>query len=98
MNSKNNLVNGLPHKQENWKGYTLEDLRYRRAYVAARRELEKERLHHNIGNARKGAVTAAGGTALRVMQVIPFFDYAMMAWSVGSKAMKLLGRFRRKKK
>ena len=97
MNQKNDPAKGLPHRQDDWKGYTLDDLRYRRAYVAARKELEKERLYHNLHNVRKGAVSTAAGTARRVASAVPFLDYAMIAWSVGSKAFKLLGKFRKKK-
>lgn len=34
----------LPHNNEEWKGYTLEEIRYARAYTAARMELNRERL------------------------------------------------------
>ena len=97
MTSKHDLAKGLPHKQDDWNGYTLDDLKYRRAYVAARKELEKERMYHNLHNVRKGAVSTAAGTARRVASAVPFLDTAMVAWPVGSKVIRFLGKFRKKK-
>lgn len=33
-----------PYKERGWKGYTYSELQYRRAYVCARLELEREQL------------------------------------------------------
>ncbi len=98
MANEKNLVSEQPQKEEKWNGYTLEDLRYRRAYVAARLELEKERLNHNAGAMRKGVKNSANGVVRRVTSAVPFFEYGIMAYSVGSKLFRVLGKFRRKKK
>lgn len=44
--------NIAPAKVEGWKGYTIDELRYRRAYVLARLELEKQQLLVDIEDQR----------------------------------------------
>lgn len=80
---------------DNWRGYTLEELRYRRAYVDARRELERERIAYNLSNWRQHTASAAGTTLKRIGTAIPAVNYAVAAVGVGMKVMRL---FRRKKK
>ena len=43
----------LPHEKEAWNGYTLDELRYMRAYTAARLEINRDRLRRNFGNVKK---------------------------------------------
>ena len=43
----------LPHTTAEWTGYTLDELRYVRAYTAARMELNRERVISRIDGMRK---------------------------------------------
>nr|MBD5376550.1 hypothetical protein [Bacteroides sp.] len=98
MQKNQSLVAARPQNDDHWKGYTLEDLRYRRAYVAARRELEKERLYNRLGATKKGATESVTNRVRRVASMVPFMEYGIMAFSVGSKVFRFLGKFRKKKK
>lgn len=91
-------VKSLPHHQENWEGYTLEDLRYRRAYIAACRELEKERLLHTISSIRMHPAAGAFSVATKVAERMPLLNRALFFISVGSKLWNIIGKFRRNKK
>lgn len=78
-----------------WKGYTLEELRYRRAYVGARREMEKERLAYNVASLRSNTVSSATGVIKRVGSALPVVKYVVAAVGIGSK---IVGMFRRRRK
>lgn len=97
MQTEKKIIAGHPNQDEQWEGYTLDDLRYRRAYVAARRELEKERLFHNVGSMRNGVSKSANTVMRRVTSSIPFLEYGVMAFSVGQKVFRLFGKLRKKK-
>ena len=97
MDKNKSLTSLEPHNQEDWQGFTIDQLRYRRAYIGARRELEKERLYHRVNNAGDNARNMVSGTVSRVATAIPFVRYGMMAFSVGSSIFKVLGKLRKKK-
>lgn len=40
----------LPHEKPEWNGYTLDELRYMRAYTAARLEINRDRMQRNLVN------------------------------------------------
>lgn len=46
----NTTTKQLPHEKSEWNGYTLEEIRYMRAYTAARMEITRDRLQRNFGN------------------------------------------------
>lgn len=98
MDKNKSLTSLQPHNQEDWQGFTMEELRYRRAYIGARRELEKERLYHRVGSAGDNAKNMVSGTVSRVATAIPVVRYGMMAFTVGSSIFKILGKFWKKKK
>jgi len=82
-----------PHKVEGWQGYSLQQLRYRRAYVIARLELEKEQLAENLRSERASLASPMGlmsgiGSAFR------YINWGMLAF----QAFKTLGPLFRKKK
>ena len=68
---------------EQWKGYTLDELRYRRALVGARVEIEKYRLN---------ALSLVG----RVMGAFRYAEYAILGFKLIKRVSKLMrGRRRR---
>lgn len=81
-----------PHKAEGWKGYTLNQLRYRRAYVTARLELEKEQLGRDIKAERQAltplSIVSHVGSALR------YANWGVLAF----QAIKLFMPLLKKKK
>lgn len=81
-----------------FRGLTLEELRYRRAYTLARIEIEKERLTRDtaglwnpqIGSWNlSGLLTTAGGMSR-------YIEYGLIAWRVGKSLMSIVRRFRRR--
>ena len=88
-----------PQEQENWNGYTIEELRYRRAYIGARCELEKEKLLSGISRFRGHAGQSTMRAVEKVGSAIPLFNYALLAFTVGSKVWRTGRRiFGRRKK
>ena len=86
----------LPHEKENWEGYTLEQLRYMRAYTAARLEINKDRLRQNFSQVKSLPALRASGILGKVLNSISYIDLAMLAFKIGSKAFKTVKWFRRK--
>ena len=81
----------MPHEKDEWKGYTLDELRYMRAYAAARIEINRDRLRTNFRNARHAGPKSIGG---RVLGALSYIDIAIMSFKVGSKVLKTVRRIR----
>lgn len=92
------LVTTSTPQTDQWQGYTLEDLRYRRAYLAARCDLQKERMLHSVAAMKNGTASSAANIARKAASAIPAFNYALLAWNIGSRAFKVLGKLRGHKK
>lgn len=81
-----------------WKGYDLDQLRYRRAYVLARSEIERIRLMSRYESLRSGLPSIkTSGVASRMLKGLSYMDYAFLAYKAVTKAMKLFGRRRHRK-
>lgn len=80
---------------ENWKGYTIDEIRYRRAYLLARCELERMRLTSRATAMRESIPTIKGGIAGRLLRGLNYMDYAYLAYKVGSKIAGFISRRRR---
>ena len=88
----------LTHHQEGWTGYTLEEISYKRAYMAAKRELEKERLKYNLTTIKGTVGSGAVDAVRRVASGIPMVSYGMLAFNVASKGFKIVKSFLPRKK
>lgn len=85
-----------------WKGCTIDELRYRRALTLVKLEMQKSRLSESFG-AVTGKITAArtGITGLlggRFDGKWKFLNYVVMGYRSMRIAMDLWGIFRRKKR
>lgn len=88
-------------------GYTLDDLRYRRAVVALRKEFAREKLVEDYENVRhwspfaqdgKGKKASKAATiARKLIGGLNYLDYAMIGLSLFSSARKVAGFFKPKK-
>ena len=78
-----------------WKGYDIDELRYRRAYMLARCEIEKIRIDSMRSSIP--SIASGGGIAARILKGLSYFDYAFIAYRVASRTTKLLSKFRHKK-
>lgn len=83
----------LPHQLPGWKGYTLDELRYQRALVAARVEIQKERLVVQSDKLRN-AMSSPTGVWGRIFSSINYVDYAVLAFQLISRTTRTLRKLR----
>lgn len=81
----------LPHTSEEWKGYTLEEIRYARAYTAARMELNRERLATRAKDVHKNGLKPgmSKGVIGKMLGAFSYIDIALLAWRAGRKVFKV---------
>lgn len=92
-----NTVKQLPHEKESWNGYSLDELRYMRAYTAARLEINRDRLKRNFANAKNIGPSSSSGLVGKMLGAMTYFDIALLAFRMGSKAFKAMRWIRRKR-
>lgn len=80
-----------------WKGLTLEDIRYRRAINHVRLEIEKERLmsatSQLVGNTTQGLFSSS--MARKLFSGFSYLDYGVLAFQVFKQSRKIFRLFRR---
>lgn len=81
----------LPHTTTEWTGYTLDELRYVRAYTAARMELNRERVISCIDGMRKKGFKpgAPKGLIGKVVGAFGYLDIVLIAWRAGRKLFRV---------
>ncbi|WP_304403700.1 hypothetical protein [Muribaculum intestinale] len=81
----------LPHNTEEWKGYTLEEIRYARAYTAARMELNRERLTTRARDMQKNGLKpgVSKGMLGKMLGAFSYIDIALLTWRVGRKLFRV---------
>ena len=81
----------LPHTSPDWTGYTLDELRYVRAYTAARMELNRERITARIDGIKKNGIKpgAPKGLIGKVIGAFGYPDIMLIAWRAGRKLFKV---------
>lgn len=88
----------LPHAvTEDWKGYTLDEIRYARAYTAARMELNRGRLvarFEGLGNTSFRATSPAGLVG-KVLGAFSYLDMALIVWKVGRSMFRFTRAIKR---
>ena len=81
-----------------WKGYDIDELRYRRAYLLARCEIQKMKLAQQTEAMKQGLPSfKTSGVAGRMLKGLSYMDYAYRAYRTVSQAVKIFGRFRHRK-
>lgn len=94
-----------------FKGYSLEELRYQRALVMLRREFAKQKLQTRMRHIRKtnaftgtssatraSGLIRAGSLASKVLTGLNYVDYIMIGFSAFSTVRKVVSFFSRKRK
>lgn len=83
----------LPHHDAvEWNGYTLDEIRYARAYTAARIELSRGRLLAKVDGVRKSGFAAGGmqkNLFSRLLGAFGYIDVAIFAWRIGRKLFRV---------
>lgn len=85
----------LPHEKEYWKGYTLDELRYLRAYTMARMEINRDQLRRNFSNVKNLKAIPGKGMFGRILGTLSYLEIAVMAFKVGGKVFKTVRRLRK---
>lgn len=88
-----------PNHDPNWKGYTLEELNYRRAYNAARLEIQKQRIASNYRHLATNFNPTVKATGLmgKILGSLSVLDYGLMAFKLGKRILSITGRFRKRR-
>lgn len=109
---RNSRVQDVAHdvnEGKEFKGYTLDELRYQRALLMIKKEFLKERAMHNVeaikshiplvnGKNPIGHSSSSNGILGKIMKGLDFADYLVLGMQV-VKIGKKIGRvFKRKKK
>lgn len=94
--------------QVEFEGYTLDEIRHRRALVAVRKEFAKVKIYEQFEGlkdrnpfAPDGSLKAAsrlGTIPMKIVRGLNYTDYIMMGISAFSAAKKVFSFFRKKKK
>ena len=86
----------LPHEKPEWKGYTLEELRYMRAYTAARLEINRDRLQRNLVTLKNAGPVSKSGIFGKILGTLSYLDIALVTFRIGSKALRAMRLLKRK--
>lgn len=88
----------FPHEKPNWKGYDIDELRYLRAYMAARLEINRDRIKRNFSSFKdSGSVVKTSNLFGKVLGALSYLDVALLAFRIGGKVFKTMRLFRRKR-
>lgn len=83
-----------PYAHPGWKGYTVDELKYRRAYIQARLEISKARILSQVSglDTRKRQT----GVALRSMSVVNIIKYAEYGLMAFNAVKRITGLFKKR--
>ncbi len=82
-------------KNVEWKGYTIDELRYQRALVVIKCEIEKENLKSVVSSYQQNRLSIIGGVNSnslmgRILGAIDIVDYSMVAFKLGRKLFSII--------
>ncbi len=110
MSNKTELTIKEHTEEKEFKGYSLEELRYQRALVALQREFCQTRMMHKVdqlrnrrmfggeGTGKGKSIARVSGIAGKLFSGLNYLDYAMIGMSAFSSARKFYTRFLKKKR
>ena len=80
-----------------WKGYTLQELRINRIITETRIEIAKAKLLNDSHTLRSKSKPSSFAPPLfkKFLGALDYADYMVLAFSIGRKEVKLLGRKKR---
>lgn len=87
----------LPHEKPEWSGYTLEEMRYMRAYTLARLEISRDHLQSNFMAMKEHGPVSKSGVVGKLLGTLSYLDIALITYRVGSKALRTLRLFRHRR-
>lgn len=95
-NNNSKPVAGAKDGDAQWKGYTLEQLRFQRALAAIKSEVAKERITVKLGQAKAQASSGNVRSLLFGSEVIgrlKTIDYLLIGYKVSKLSYKLWHKF-----
>ncbi len=97
MNTKEQINNDSDVRNEQWGGYTLDEIRFQRAYTLARLEIEKNRIRSHISTMQSNLVPQGRGGSflLKLFGAFSYFDYAVLAFKLVKAIFSVRRIFRR---
>ena len=69
------------------KGYSIDELRYRRAFALAKYEMAKYQTMEELSRLRSGFSSPSGWLG-RIMGAFNYVDYGILAFQIGKKIFK----------
>ena len=83
-------------KNEPWRGYTLDELRYRRAYTEANTQVQRMMLTKQVADLRRGNPVTRGWSTLRdILSAVGYVKSALLALRVFKSIRGLRKNLRR---
>ena len=105
--AKKTEISTAPHTEPDFKGYTMDELRYQRALIALKREYCKEsivdaavKLHKSLplsASGQKGLARNIGGVAGKIVGGLNYIDYLLIGFSAFGTIRKVFHFFKKKK-
>ncbi len=92
-------------EEERFGGFTLEELRYRRAVADLKKQFAHAKIGSHIQKIQKknpfagggSSMLKAGGMAGKLLTGLSYVDYAMIGFSIFNTGRKIFSFFRKKK-
>ena len=78
-----------------WRGYTMDELAYHKALTLARIEMAKERLDYDVDHIKKGNVFLSGSWFGRIMKMLDYSDFIVIALTVWRKLAPVFSKKRK---
>lgn len=86
----------LPHSEENWRGYTMDEMMYQKAFLLARMEVSKTKLMNQVADLKSGFPGVSSGSIWsKLLSGFSYVDYAVLAFKIGSRVVRLVRTLRR---
>lgn len=105
-----NVPETITEETPKFKGYSIEDLRYRRALVALQKQFAKEKIFNDVNKIQRHSpfskdfaagetkISKMGAIAGKLLNGFNYLDYAMLGFTVFNSGRKIFKIFRGRRK
>lgn len=98
MNSEKENKPAVRHHDPEWKGYTIDELRYQKAFALARVEIQKEKMAIAASQLKEGMPgVKAHGIYGKLLGSLNYLDYVIIAYKLSSKVFSMFKSVRHRK-
>ena len=108
IKAKEKVAKEIMTPENDFKGYTIEEIRFHRALVAMEADFCKTKILKNLNNLQKLNPLApisgssfsgkAGSIVLKLINGLNYMDYIMLGWSLFNGGRKVFSFFKGRKK